>query len=55
MVHTVAVLADTIVALGAQPPFASCGFNFDAALSDVSRWLSMLGPPAAALDCAGLS
>ncbi|TNY21261.1 ferritin-like domain-containing protein [Rhodotorula diobovata] len=35
----VAVLADTIVALGAQPPFASCGFNFDAALSDPVTFL----------------
>ncbi|GAA5847937.1 hypothetical protein JCM9279_003500 [Rhodotorula babjevae] len=34
----VAVLADTIVALGAEP-FSSCGFNFDKALSDPMTFL----------------
>ncbi|BGP41886.1 hypothetical protein JCM10449v2_005880 [Rhodotorula kratochvilovae] len=46
----VTVLADTLVALGAEP-FTGCGFNFDAALTDPMTFLST----ARVLEAAGVS
>ncbi|GAA6050628.1 hypothetical protein JCM3770_001496 [Rhodotorula araucariae] len=46
----VAVIADTLVALGAEP-FAGCGFNFDAALADPMTFLST----ARVLEATGVS
>ncbi|GAA5915058.1 hypothetical protein JCM8208_002136 [Rhodotorula glutinis] len=46
----VAILADTIVALGAEP-FSSCGFNFDKALSDPVTFLQT----ARVLEAVGVS
>ncbi|KPV71699.1 uncharacterized protein RHOBADRAFT_47656 [Rhodotorula graminis WP1] len=46
----VAVLADTIIALGAEP-FSSCGFNFDQALSDPVSFLQT----ARVLEAVGVS